>query len=573
MFKRLCGVLGGVLFIALLWVLPLAAQRQSALATPSPVAPLAVTPAQIGFAPRSGGIAWMDNLTPCATLSEDARGPRAMWMAIVVTNTATETLTGVVAELSGLSSAYYALTADPARYVGNLAPGQTYHGYWYVDYSGACQANPPYGLTDTYTLTVTADNLSAPAHYTGALVTGVSQGVGAGVVETSFLGSAALAVGHIFTQVAQYKFPNNVTGMLLQPTGDAGFADTCFRLVGARIAASTVPGIVSGTLHQLYFHEALPKTNQDRVTIQYFWQAQCRAESTSTPWWTSTRGNPGPRYADNYGLHFSTFPTASLSLSITVSVTPTQLTAGGTVTYTLRLRNAFTKPIIANSVRFGLPAHVVYKGVAAASAVHPGNSSQYPALGATGALTWTGIPLLSYTVPASGTLTPDEPGEIVLIFTADAPAVTGQYTAVTTATVGTLEVGPLTTKFDVNLPTAVTLAAFAAAPQDDAFCVTWETALELDNAGFNLYRSVTPDGPYTRLNAALIPPQFPGEVRGGEYVWLDRDVTPGVAYYYRLEDVDTQGLRTFHGPVAATARLMGGSSRFTVFLPLVSNIP
>ncbi len=118
-------------------------------------------------------------------------------------------------------------------------------------------------------------------------------------------------------------------------------------------------------------------------------------------------------------------------------------------------------------------------------------------------------------------------------------------------------------------PTAITLADFTATPHAGGILLTWETAAELDNAGFNLYRSTTPEGPYTRLNDTLIPPQHPGEVSGGVYTWLDTEVQPGVTYFYKLEDVDIQGVSTFHGPVTVTARAATSAPTFTVFLPLV----
>ena len=104
-----------------------------------------------------------------------------------------------------------------------------------------------------------------------------------------------------------------------------------------------------------------------------------------------------------------------------------------------------------------------------------------------------------------------------------------------------------------DTPTAVDLARFEATPQDNAILVTWETATELDNAGFNLYRSTAAAGPYTLLNATLIPPQFPGEAMGGDYEWLDTDVQPDVTYFYKLEDIDVKGVSTFHGPISAAS--------------------
>jgi uncharacterized repeat protein (TIGR01451 family) len=121
-------------------------------------------------------------------------------------------------------------------------------------------------------------------------------------------------------------------------------------------------------------------------------------------------------------------------------------------------------------------------------------------------------------------------------------------------------------------PTAVTLASFAANLQDDAILVTWETAMELDNVGFNLYRSTAAAGPYTQLNTTIIPPQFPGEVMGGYYEWLDKDALPGVVYYYRLEDIDVNGVSTFHGPVSAALPGVAETRNF-IYLPFVSRNP
>jgi hypothetical protein len=102
-------------------------------------------------------------------------------------------------------------------------------------------------------------------------------------------------------------------------------------------------------------------------------------------------------------------------------------------------------------------------------------------------------------------------------------------------------------------PTAVNLVSFTAAPAPDgaAIALEWETATEIDNVGFNLYRAGSLDGLRTRLNASLIPSQAPGSPAGAVYAWLDESVTSGMTYYYWLEDVDVHGVATLHGPVTA----------------------
>ena len=113
-------------------------------------------------------------------------------------------------------------------------------------------------------------------------------------------------------------------------------------------------------------------------------------------------------------------------------------------------------------------------------------------------------------------------------------------------------------------PLSVTLAEFYAAQQADAILVTWETASELGNRGFNLYRGTSPAGWDRQLNAALIPSQSQGSPGGFVYTWEDRaDLVPGVTYYYWLQDVDTSGAMTMHGPVSVdfgvpTAVTLGG---------------
>ena len=112
---------------------------------------------------------------------------------------------------------------------------------------------------------------------------------------------------------------------------------------------------------------------------------------------------------------------------------------------------------------------------------------------------------------------------------------------------------PLTIQFNVtNTPLAVTLASFAAAADGDHVLVAWETVSEMDNTGFNLYRSTSPAAPADLL--AFVPTQVPGSTQGASYTYQDAAVTPGETYWYWLEDVSTSGATTRHGPVSATVQ-------------------
>ena len=91
--------------------------------------------------------------------------------------------------------------------------------------------------------------------------------------------------------------------------------------------------------------------------------------------------------------------------------------------------------------------------------------------------------------------------------------------------------------------------------------VTWTTESEVDNAGFNLRRSLTRDGGYTLLNPVLIA----GAGTTGErqtYTYIDTSAKPGVEHYYQIEEVSFGGkaetlvTRRLRGPVSPAHRAL-----------------
>jgi hypothetical protein len=115
----------------------------------------------------------------------------------------------------------------------------------------------------------------------------------------------------------------------------------------------------------------------------------------------------------------------------------------------------------------------------------------------------------------------------------------------------------------VRPTTAIDLVSFAATASETEVRLTWETAGEINNEGFNLWRSQAADGQYTRLNATLIPAQGDADT-GASYEYTDTNVVKGVIYYYKLEDIDIHGVSAFHGPVSATP-----SPIRRIYLPLI----
>ena len=105
------------------------------------------------------------------------------------------------------------------------------------------------------------------------------------------------------------------------------------------------------------------------------------------------------------------------------------------------------------------------------------------------------------------------------------------------------------------------LAAMAQEPTPAAsvVIVEWTTESEVDMAGFNLYRSDSPDGPYVKVNATLIPGAS-DPLLGGKYAYTDTDVVAGQTYYYKLEDVELDGTTTLHGPIEVVAEASSPSA-------------
>jgi len=138
--------------------------------------------------------------------------------------------------------------------------------------------------------------------------------------------------------------------------------------------------------------------------------------------------------------------------------------------------------------------------------------------------------------------------------TANGTAAAGQYANLGTATGeynGTTVSDEDPSHYFGEKPTAIAMpgSSFNAEASAGRVTLTWETGTEIDNAGFNLYRAMLKDGPYTQINEALIAAE--GEaVSGASYSFVD--ALDYGTYYYKLEDVDLYGMSTLHGPVKVT---------------------
>ncbi len=113
-----------------------------------------------------------------------------------------------------------------------------------------------------------------------------------------------------------------------------------------------------------------------------------------------------------------------------------------------------------------------------------------------------------------------------------------------------------TSLFQRDTPLPITLSFFTATAADGEILLRWTTESETSNTGFNIYRSFSEDGDYTKLNRITIYGTGNSSVRH-DYSFTDSNLAGGVTYWYKLEDVAFDGTTTMHGPVSSMVPVAG----------------
>jgi uncharacterized protein YjiK len=109
---------------------------------------------------------------------------------------------------------------------------------------------------------------------------------------------------------------------------------------------------------------------------------------------------------------------------------------------------------------------------------------------------------------------------------------------------------------DISLP--VELSSFTADLFGNHIWLEWTTESELENIGFEIYRSEKENGNYSIISSYIDNDELEGlgnSSTGHRYSYLDDSVIPGQTYWYKLADQDIHGISTFHGPVSISINL------------------
>ncbi len=106
----------------------------------------------------------------------------------------------------------------------------------------------------------------------------------------------------------------------------------------------------------------------------------------------------------------------------------------------------------------------------------------------------------------------------------------------------------------------VSLLSFTATPYNASVDLNWETALEQDHKGFNVFRANSIGSEFVQINSGLVRNLVGNTSTRGKYRFIDNDVNNGNTYFYYIEDVGSNGAhRELHGPVNATPQVVFGN--------------
>ena len=132
-----------------------------------------------------------------------------------------------------------------------------------------------------------------------------------------------------------------------------------------------------------------------------------------------------------------------------------------------------------------------------------------------------------------------------------------QYDSNQNITVDGIRIGP---SWQLDAPLPISLTSFTARAGDRLVTLRWVTQSEQNNVGFEIMRSNEKDGNYDLLSSYVNNEALKGQLNSSKqtaYKFTDKLVGNDITYWYKLVDVDLNGVKTFHGPLSATPHAVG----------------
>jgi len=239
---------------------------------------------------------------------------------------------------------------------------------------------------------------------------------------------------------------------------------------------------------------------------------------------------------DTPNVNFTLTPSGSADVAVTAFANPSPVLSGANLTYTITVGNAGPDPAVNVNLFDTVPAGTTFQSLT------PSSGCSTPAVNGTGSVSCT---LSSLASGASVVFT------LVVKVTAASGSVSNTASAVGLTPDPNSANNTATATITIISPTQVSLESFTATQTQDGVLLSWKTAGETRNLGFNVYREE--NGARVRVNPGLIAgsaltfrhslPQHAAKT----YRWIDH--SPVASNSYWLEDLDLNNSRTFHGPI------------------------
>jgi len=105
---------------------------------------------------------------------------------------------------------------------------------------------------------------------------------------------------------------------------------------------------------------------------------------------------------------------------------------------------------------------------------------------------------------------------------------------------------------DYNTVEPIELISLSGKSEKSGIILSWSTATETNNLGFNVFRCEEEKGPFQQINSTLIPGAGTCN-ENRNYSYLDEHVAADKTYYYLVADLCTDGASKSHGPIKVVA--------------------
>lgn len=155
----------------------------------------------------------------------------------------------------------------------------------------------------------------------------------------------------------------------------------------------------------------------------------------------------------------------------------------------------------------------------------------------------------------------------------------GDFVALVTTVEGDELVGTTDTFSEFVLasndnPLAVELTDFSVISYDGKAQLSWKTESETENAGFEIYKSNSEDGKFTKIASYETHSELKGagnSTQDNFYQFIDRNVDLGKVYWYQIADVEFDGTKKFHTKLSV--KISNEKSVVTHRFKLLQNFP